>query len=90
MSNHTFGIFAYVLGLLSAFCTAFYSMRSLYLTFLGKTNGYKKVVEHAHEPKLFMLVPLFVLGIGSIFVGYLGKDLFMGLLHLSGVRRYQF
>jgi NADH-ubiquinone oxidoreductase chain 5 len=31
-------IFAYMLGSLSAFFTAFYSVRLLYLTFLGKTN----------------------------------------------------
>lgn len=71
--------FAYILGVLSAFCTAFYSARSLYLTFLAPTNAFRVNLAHAHEPYIFMLLPLFVLALGSICVGYLGKDFFVGL-----------
>jgi len=54
-------------------------MRSLYLTFFGETNAYKNSFVHAHEPGVFMLFPLFILALGSIFFGFLAKDFFMGL-----------
>jgi len=73
------GVFAYFLGVLSAFFTAYYSLRLLYLTFLAIPSGYKNYFSGAHEPGIFMLIPLLVLGVGSIFVGYFGKEMFVGL-----------
>jgi NADH-ubiquinone oxidoreductase chain 5 len=73
------GHFAYWLGSLGAFFTAFYSMRLLYLTFLSKTNSYIRVIEHAHEPSWPMTLPLLILCVGSIFVGYVTKDLLIGV-----------
>jgi NADH-ubiquinone oxidoreductase chain 5 len=43
------GHFAFVLGLLAVFCTAFYSTRLLYLAFLAPSNGNKNVIFNAHE-----------------------------------------
>jgi NADH:ubiquinone oxidoreductase subunit 5 (subunit L)/multisubunit Na+/H+ antiporter MnhA subunit len=51
-------------------CTAFYSCRLAFLVFLNKPNGFKKYIEHAHEPSLFMMIPLFTLAFGSIFAGF--------------------
>lgn len=76
---HISGLFAYWLGTLSAFFTSFYSIRLVYLTFLKSNNSPRVMVEHAHESDNIMLIPLFVLGFGSIFVGFLCKDLFLGL-----------
>lgn len=70
--------FAYWLGTISAFFTAYYSIRLLYLTFLTKTNGYKQLVKSAHEGSLPMLLPLIVLSLGSIFIGYWTKDFMVG------------
>jgi len=72
------GFFAYILGVLAAFCTAFYSFRLLYLTFIMETSSYKKVIEHAHDVPMLMFIPLFMLCIGSIFFGYIFKDMFIG------------
>jgi proton-translocating NADH-quinone oxidoreductase chain L len=72
------GKFAYILGLLAAFCTAYYSTRLLFLVFLSNPNGNKNTTLHAHEPTLRMGLPLFILSICSILVGYLTKDLFIG------------
>lgn len=72
------GHFAYWLGTISAFFTAFYSLRLISLTFLKDTNAYKTSIQHAHEPSIFMGTPLFVLSFVSIFVGYLTKDLMIG------------
>jgi NADH-ubiquinone oxidoreductase chain 5 len=73
------GHFAHWLGTLAAFFTAFYSMRLLYLTFLAETNAYKKVMEGAHDAPLAMALPLFILSIGSIFIGYCTKDMIIGV-----------
>jgi proton-translocating NADH-quinone oxidoreductase chain L len=73
------GHFAHWFGCLSAFFTAFYSFRLVYLTFLSRTNGKKNVIEGAHELPLTMGVPLLVLSFGSIFWGFLTKDAIVGL-----------
>jgi len=72
------GQFSYVLGILAAFCTAFYSTRLLYLVFLSNPNGNKKNILNAHEGSYRMTLPLLLLAICSIFIGYLSKDLFIG------------
>lgn len=72
------GQFAYILGLLAAFCTAFYSTRLLYLVFLSNPNGNKVVTINAHEGTYRMTTPLVILAILSITIGYLTKDLFIG------------
>ena len=43
------GHFSFLLGTLAAFCTAFYSMRVLFLVFLSKPNGNKNIIVNAHE-----------------------------------------
>jgi NADH-ubiquinone oxidoreductase chain 5 len=73
------GTFAHWLGVLSAGITAFYSFRLIYLTFVSNPNGFKNAMQNAHDAPLPMAIPLFVLCLGSIFVGYLTKDLFIGL-----------
>lgn len=76
---HISGLFSYWLGTLSAFFTSFYSIRLIALTFLQQTNSSKIIIMNAHESSLIMLIPLFVLFFGSVFVGYIFKDLFLGL-----------
>ena len=75
----TTGHFAYVLGSLAAFFTAFYSLRLVCLTFLSEPNGYKEVISYAHDSPIRMSLPLAILAIPSIFVGYLSKDMIIGL-----------
>jgi len=72
-------LFSYWLGTLTAGFTAFYSFRLLYLTFLSESNAYKSVMKSVHESSWVMILPLLVLVFGSIFVGYLAKDIFLGL-----------
>jgi NADH-ubiquinone oxidoreductase chain 5 len=73
------GIFAYWLGVLGACCTAFYSYRLIYITFLSETNISKAKVPYIHDVPFFMGLPLFILSLGSIFVGYIFKDMFIGV-----------
>lgn len=71
--------FAHWLGTISAFFTAFYSFRLLYLTFITDSNAPQKTFIHSHESPINMSLPLFILSIGSIFVGYIFKDMFIGV-----------
>ena len=73
------GHFAHWLGTLAAFFTAFYSMRLLYLTFLAETNSYRQIMINAHDAPFAMGFPLFVLSLGSIFIGYITKDMIIGV-----------
>ncbi len=74
------GIFVYMLGLFAAACTAFYSFRLIFLTFFNlPTASSIKIIEGGHEPNLLLLIPLFTLGLASIFIGYFTKDFFIGL-----------
>jgi NADH-ubiquinone oxidoreductase chain 5 len=73
------GHFAHWFGCMSAFFTAFYSFRLVYLAFLARPNGQKTVIGGAHEVPLTMGIPLIVLAFGSIFWGYLSRDLIIGL-----------
>ena len=73
------GLFAYWLGLSAAFLTAFYSWRLLYLTFLSRTKGFRLYYQHIHESSISIFIILFILGLSSIFIGFLFKDCFIGL-----------
>lgn len=73
------GFFSYFLGSFGAFFTAFYSTRLLFLTFLLKPNGYKKIICFAADSGLTIKFVLGCLSIPSIFIGYLTKDLLIGL-----------
>ena len=70
--------FAYLVGILTALLTAFYSWRLLFLTFHGENRSNNKTYDHAHESPLVMTVPLFILAIGSIFSGIFFADYFIG------------
>jgi NADH-ubiquinone oxidoreductase chain 5 len=72
------GNIAYRLGVPTAAFTTFYSYRLLFMTFLNKTNSFKQSIAHAHEPKLCMSLPLILLSFGSLFIGYLTKDMIIG------------
>jgi len=72
------GMYAFAMGLLAAFLTAFYSWRLLILTFHGAPRADHHTMEHVHESPLVMLVPLLVLSVGAVFTGYVFYDFFVG------------
>jgi len=73
------GNFAYWLGTVSALFTSYYSFRLLFLTFLAPTNAFKESLKHVHDAPIIMAIPLILLAFGSIFVGYIAKDMMIGL-----------
>jgi len=71
--------FAFWLGTFGAFFTAFYSIRLAFLTFLSETNGFKPTVRNVHDSPFFICLPLGILAFPSIFIGFLAKDMFVGI-----------
>ena len=72
------GTYAFVLTLVSAILTSFYSWRLMFLAFEGKPREPKDVLEHAHEPPWTMGLPLILLALGSLLAGGLFAHLFIG------------
>ena len=60
----------FVVLLLAAFLTAFYTMRQIALTFLGYPRS--KSAAHAHESTWTMTLPLVVLAFFALFAGFVG------------------
>jgi NADH-quinone oxidoreductase subunit L len=72
------GSYAFVMGLLAAFLTAFYSWRLIILTFHGTPRADHHVMDHVHESPAVMLIPLLVLAAGAVATGFLFYPLFVG------------
>ncbi len=77
-SHSTHGTFAFVMGVVAAFMTAFYSCRLMFMTFHGQPRASREVMSHVHESPQVMLVPLYVLAFGAIFAGVVAYEYFVG------------
>ena len=77
LKNSNIGSLAAFVGITTAFMTAIYSWRLIFKTFHGKYKNEKIKLNLIHESSLIIIVPLVLLSIGSIFSGYLFKDLFI-------------
>lgn len=77
-SQTTVSLACYFLGTLSAFCTAFYSTRLIYLVFLSNSNSNKSVALNAYEGSWRLTLPLLLLSLLSITLGFFTQDLFIG------------
>ena len=73
------GMFLYFLGVFAAFFSAYYSTRLIYWVFLSKPNFPKVYLKNIHEPGWFMTIPLVLLSLCSIFIGYLFSDSMNGI-----------
>lgn len=68
-------VFLWVLGLMAAFCTAFYMFRLYNLLFSGEFRGTEDQRKHLHESPAVMWGALAVLAVFSICVGWLNMPL---------------
>jgi NADH-quinone oxidoreductase subunit L len=66
------GKFAWAVGTLVAFMTAFYSFRLFFLIFHGKFRGTEKQKAHLKESPLVVTIPLMLLAVGAVCAGWLG------------------
>ncbi|MEI9884942.1 MAG: NADH-quinone oxidoreductase subunit L [Rhizomicrobium sp.] len=85
------GTYAFLLTLLAAAMTSFYSWRQFLMTFHGRYRGqdhahgdhghddhHAPALSEVHESPLVMLVPLAVLAAGAVFAGAIFDHLFIG------------
>jgi NADH-quinone oxidoreductase subunit L len=77
-----------MMGVLTAFLTAFYSFRLVFVTFWGEPKYDARHTGPVHEPSATMTVPLTVLAVLSIVVGYFGIPAFLesGVQPVTGER----
>jgi NADH-quinone oxidoreductase subunit L len=61
--------YAFLLLLLSAAMTSFYSWRLMFMTFYGPTRADHHTYDHAHESPKVMMIPLYVLAAGALLAG---------------------
>lgn len=61
----------YGIGLITAFLTAFYMFRLIFVTFYGESRVEPEVASHLHESPAVMWVPLAILAIPSALIGLL-------------------
>jgi NADH-quinone oxidoreductase subunit L len=78
--------YAFILLVIAAFLTSFYSWRLIFMAFFGAPRHDEETAKHVHESPLVMLVPLGILAAGALFAGYLAKDIFIGE-HYAGFWR---
>ena len=76
--NLLYSSFACYLGNMSVVFTAFYSFRLIFLTFINNSNMSRLILNRVHEGSFLMVLPLVMLSIGTIFIGYLTRDFFVG------------
>ncbi|MFT4013469.1 MAG: NADH-quinone oxidoreductase subunit L [Paracoccus sp. (in: a-proteobacteria)] len=73
--------YAFVMLVIAACFTSFYSWRLIFLTFFGKERGDHHAHEHAHESPPIMTVPLGILAVGAVFAGMVWYGPFFGDHH---------
>jgi NADH-quinone oxidoreductase subunit L len=76
-SHNPFALYGFLMTVVAAGLTSFYSWRLIFKTFHGEPHD-QEHYEAAHEAPLSMLIPIGVLAVGSIFAGFPFKELFAG------------
>ena len=76
-SHNPFAIYGFLMTVIAAGLTSFYSWRLIFKTFHGEPHDLEHY-EAAHEAPLWMLIPIGVLAAGSILAGFPFKELFAG------------
>jgi NADH-quinone oxidoreductase subunit L len=69
----------YVIGLVTAFLTAFYVFRAVFLTFFGAPRLTPEAEHHLHESPPIMTVPLVLLAILSVVGGWIPVPRWLGI-----------
>ncbi|AIZ65008.1 NADH:ubiquinone oxidoreductase subunit L [Hymenobacter sp. DG25B] len=73
----------YAVGLFTAFLTAFYMFRLLFLTFFGEFRGTEEQKHHLHESPASMTLPLIILAILAAVGGFMNAPLVLGKGYLA-------
>src|SRR5271168_686070 len=76
-SHNPFALYGFLMTVVAAGLTSFYSWRLIFKTFHGEPHD-QEHYEAAHESPAVMLIPLAFLAIGSIFAGFPFREIFVG------------
>jgi NADH-quinone oxidoreductase subunit L len=76
-SHNPLALYGFLMTVIAAGLTSFYSWRLIIKTFLGEPHD-QEHYEAAHESPLWMLIPIGILAAGSILAGFPFKELFAG------------
>jgi NADH-quinone oxidoreductase subunit L len=76
-SHNPLATYAFILTVVAAGLTAFYSWRLIFKTFHGEPHD-PEHYEAAHEAPLWILVPIGILAVGCFLAGFPFKELFAG------------
>jgi NADH-quinone oxidoreductase subunit L len=76
-SHNPFALYGFLMTVIAALLTSFYSWRLIFKTFFGEPHD-QEHYDAAHEAPLWMLIPIGVLAAGSILAGFPFKELFAG------------
>ena len=76
-SDNPMGFYGFLMTVIAAGLTAFYSWRLMFKTFFGEPHD-PEHYDAAHESPLWMLIPIGILAAGSILAGFPFKELFAG------------
>jgi NADH-quinone oxidoreductase subunit L len=68
-----FGKGLWLIGVVVAFMTAFYTFRVFFMVFYGDDNVAEETKHHAHESPKTITIPLVTLAVGALLVGWLGQ-----------------
>jgi NADH-quinone oxidoreductase subunit L len=77
VSHNPFAFYGFVMTVIAAGLTSFYSWRLIFKTFHGEPHD-RHHYDAAHEAPMWILVPIGILAAGSILSGFPFKELFAG------------
>jgi len=83
--HNAFAPYAFYMTVIAAALTSFYSWRLIFMTFHGKTRADHHTYDHAHESPLTMTIPLAILAVGALVLGFGFKG---GFLYEEGVKAF--
>ncbi|WP_182087056.1 NADH-quinone oxidoreductase subunit L [Aureimonas sp. ME7] len=76
--ENAFAMYGYMMTVIAAALTSFYSWRLVFLTFHGKPRASHEVMHHVHESPPVMTTPLFILSAGALLAGIVFYPYFLG------------
>jgi len=68
---------AYIFTLIGALLTSLYSTRTMMMTFLSRPLFTKSILPYVQDSGKFMTIPLLILSLGAVIIGYIVNDLFI-------------
>jgi NADH-quinone oxidoreductase subunit L len=83
--HNAFAPYAFYMTVVAAALTSFYSWRLIFMTFHGKTRADHHTYDHAHESPMTMTMPLAILALGALVLGFGFKGAF---LYEEGIKAF--